>query len=78
MAGKTAGDKIEELQKTVAALGEAVNNLRKEVEPLAELTIKVAVLETQMQGWERWALRLWAVLGPVAAAATVYYLGLKK
>jgi hypothetical protein len=77
---------LRELTADVTILKERVETARGEIGGLAELTIKVALLEQRVddmrEGWQRWVQRGWMVLGPlisgIIGAAIVFYGGWKK
>ena len=70
----------------VTLLEERLETARGEIGGLAELTIKLALLEQRVndmrEGWQRWVHRGWMVLGPlisaVIGAGIVYYAGWKR
>ena len=76
MAGKTQGDKIDELAQAVATLTERVDTLRREVGELSKLTrdqtTQVALLEQQVLDMRRTAeegsRRRWALLPALLGA----------
>jgi hypothetical protein len=74
VAGKTQGEKVDELMQAVATLTERLDNLREEVKglDLTGVTTRLAVVEKQLEdfkkGKEEWGRRLWAILGPILGA----------
>jgi hypothetical protein len=76
MAGKTQGDKIDELSQAVATLTERVDTLRREVAEVSartrDLTTRVALIEQQVSDMRRVAeessRRWWAFLPALLGA----------
>jgi hypothetical protein len=83
MAGRTQGEKIDELMRVTTSLAARVDNLEgaerdlkaahgRFREELAGLTVRLALLEHQMndlrKGKEEWGRRLWAIVGPILGA----------
>ncbi len=86
MAKPTHDEIIRELSREVAILKEQMQTVRGQTAALPDLTIRLALLEQQVQtarqGWERWAQRVWMILAPIvggaAGALLTYYLNAKK
>jgi hypothetical protein len=75
MAGKTQGEKIDELQQNMATLTERLDNLVRflESQDVPGLLTRVALLEQRVEdlrhGKEEWARRLWVIVGALLSAA---------
>ncbi len=71
MARKTDGEKIDELEKLVAALIERVDNLRKDVDA-ADAARRITLVEHQLaelkKNQEKWGQRIWMIVAPLVAA----------
>lgn len=86
MPRKSDGQKVDELMVNMAALTERLDNARRDLDRLFDLTIRVALLEQRLndlqQGWERWLQRLWMLLAPLVGAVVgsllTSYFGLRK
>ncbi len=86
MVKPTHDEIIRELSRDVAILKEQMQTVRVDTAPLPDLTIRLALLEQQVQtmrqGWERWLQRAWMVLAPLvgvaAGALLTYYFSIKK
>lgn len=86
MPRKSDGQKVDDLMVNMAALTERLDNARRDLDRLFDLTIRVALLEQRLndlqQGWERWLQRLWMLLAPLVGAVDgsllTSYFGLRK
>ena len=71
MARKSDGEKIDELQQLVTTLKVSIDNIHSEIQTLAELRMKVAVLEERLnelkRAGEESGRKLWAMLPPLVA-----------
>jgi hypothetical protein len=72
MARKTVGEKVDELEKNVAAVVARLDNACNELSRLPDLRIQVAVLEQRIVQLEKsrelWGQRLWLILAPLVGA----------
>ena len=72
MPRKTDGEKVNDLEKLVATLVERVDNLRGEVESIAESATRIAVFEERLNELKRVgeesSRKLWSLLPPLLGA----------
>lgn len=82
MVRPTHDEIIRGLTRDVAVLQERLETVRVQIDDLADLNIRLALLEQQMHGWGRWLQRAWMILGPLVGGATgallTYYLNAKR
>jgi hypothetical protein len=73
MPRKTDGEKVDELEKSVAILIERVDTVREQIKLLADLTTKTALLEQHVsdmkKGHETRGNRIWSLMPPLLAGA---------
>lgn len=86
MVKPTHDEIIRGLTRDMAVLQERLEFVRGETGGIADLAIRLALLEQQVQnarqGWERWAQRIWMILAPIVGGAVgallTYYLNAKR